>query len=256
VTTDNLSAWYADFFTELPNAFWRAAIPPEATEAEVDLIVDVADLPAGARVLDVPAGSGRHSLALARRGHPVLAVDVSAEAIAHLRAAAGAEGLPVDARCADMRDLRAAHGDTAPADAAICMGNSFGYLDHAGTVAFLGDLAALVRPGGTLVIDSGFVAESLLPGVALAEPPMTIGGVEATSVNEYDVAQSRWITRFTFRRGEQVHRGTSVQHVYTAAEIGRLVETAGFTDVRRYGGADGRPYALKDPRMILSARRR
>jgi hypothetical protein len=50
-------------------------------------------------------------------------------------------------------------------------------------------------------------------GVALAEPPTTIGGVEATSVNEYDVAESRWITRFTFRRGSEVHRGTSVQHL-------------------------------------------
>jgi cyclopropane fatty-acyl-phospholipid synthase-like methyltransferase len=255
VRTDTLSAWYADFFTELPNAFWRAAIPPDVTAAEVDLVVDVADLPTGARVLDVPAGSGRHALELARRGYDVVAVDVSAEAVAHLRATAEADGLRVDARQADMRDLRSAYGRTGPADAAICMGNSFGYLDHAGTVAFLADLAALVRPGGTLVIDSGFVAESLLPAVALEEPPMTIGGVEATSVNEYDAAESRWITRFTFRRGAEVHHGTSVQHVYTAAEIGRLVEAAGFTGVRRYGGTDGRPYALRDPRMILVARR-
>ena len=86
-----------------------------------------------------------------------------------------------------------------------------------------------------MVLDYGFVAESMLPGVALEEEPMTIGGVEATSVNTYDAADSRWLTEFTFRRGDEVHRGTSVQHVYTAAEVTRLVAAAGFPDVERYG---------------------
>ena len=84
---------------------------------------------------------------------------------------------------------------------------------------------------------------------------MTIGGVQATQVNEYDTAQSRWLTEFTFRRGEQVHRGTSVQHVYTAAEVSRLVIAAGFTEVRQYGDPDGTPFRLGSPRLLLVARR-
>src|SRR5690242_14800743 len=63
------SAWYADFFTELPNAFWRAAVPPHLTAAEVDFVAGMAGLRPGARVLDVPCGSGRHALDLARRGY-------------------------------------------------------------------------------------------------------------------------------------------------------------------------------------------
>jgi len=84
---------------------------------------------------------------------------------------------------------------------------------------------------------------------------MTIGGVEATSVNTYDTADSRWLTEFTFRRGDEVHRGTSVQYVYTAAEVSRLVAAAGFTDVERYGDADGSPYRFGSPRLLLVARR-
>ena len=49
-------------------------------------------------------------------------------------------------------------------DAAVCMGNSFGYLDLAGTRAFVAALAAAVRPGGGLVIDYNAAAESILPG--------------------------------------------------------------------------------------------
>jgi O-methyltransferase involved in polyketide biosynthesis len=140
-------------------------------------------------------------------------------------------------------------------DLAICMGNAFGYLDHDATVAFLADLAGLVVPGGALVLDYAFVAEALLPGLSLDEEPMTIGGVEATQVNDYDTERSRWLTSFTFRRGEQVHRGTSVQHVYTAAEVGRLVTAAGFGTVERYGDPDGTPFRLGCPRLLLVARR-
>jgi len=243
--------WYAGFFTELPNAFWRAAVPPEHTAAEVDFLVRVAALAPGSHVLDIPCGSGRHALALARRGCRVTGLDVSAEAIGYARAAADRDGLDLDLRVGDM-----AHPPTdARVDLAICMGNSFGYLPHEGTRRFLADLAGAVRPGGHLVLDYGFVAESLLPGLRIEEPPMTLGGVEAVSLNEYDAANGRWITRFTFRRGDEEHRGTSVQHVYTAAEVVRLVTAAGFGEVALYGDADAQPYRLGSPRLLLVARR-
>src|SRR4051812_11593458 len=146
---DSLSTWYTDFSTELPNAFWRAAVPPAATAAEVAFLVGAAGLTPGSRVLDVACGSGRHALELARLGCRVTGLDVSGEAIGFARAAAAADGLALDLRVGDMRSLPA----DPRVDLAICMGNAFGYLDHDGTVAFLADLAGLVVPGGTLVLD-------------------------------------------------------------------------------------------------------
>ena len=172
MTHDPVSTWYDDFFTELPNTFWRAAVPPEATKAEIDFLVSTVGLRPGDSVLDVCCGSGRHALELARRGYRVTGIDVSAEAIAYARQTAGDEGLAVDLRVGDMRGLPT----DVQADLAICMGNAFGYLEHEGTQAFLADLARIVRPGGALVLDYGFAAESMLPGVALEEEPMTIGG--------------------------------------------------------------------------------
>lgn len=246
--------WYADFFTELPNAFWRAAVPPEVTCAEVDFIVREAGLRPGGRVLDVACGSGRHVIELARRGYRVTGIDVSAEAIGYARAEAAAAGLDADLRIGDMAALGDLAG-VARADVAICMGNAFGYLEHEDTVRFLAALAGIVVPGGTLILDYGFAAESLLPGVRLQEPPMTLGGIEAISVNAYDTAHSRWLTSFTMRRGEEEYRGTSVQHVYTSAEVARMVIAAGFGDVRAHGGPDGSPYRLGSPRLLLVARR-
>jgi SAM-dependent methyltransferase len=252
MTHDPVSTWYDDFFTELANDFWRAAVPAEVTAAEIDFLVRAVGLRPGHRILDLCCGSGRHALPLARLGCRVTGIDVSAEAVAHARRAADDERLAVDLRVGDVRALPT----DVRADVALCMGNAFGYLDHEGTEAFLADVAGLVVPGGALVLDYGFAAESVLPGIALEEEPMTIGGVEATSVNTYDVVHSRWLTEFTFRRGEEVHHGTSVQHVYTAAEVTRLVRAAGFDDVEPYGDVDGSPYQLGSPQLLLVARHR
>lgn len=251
MSQEQTQPWYTGFFTELPNAFWRSAVPAEYTSAEIDFLVRVAGLRPGSRVLDLPCGSGRHSLALARRGCRVTGIDVSAEAVAFARSQAGDLADALDLRVGDMAavptDLRV--------DTAICMGNSFGYLEHDGTRRYLADVATVVEPGGHLVLDYGFVAESLLPGLTIEEPPMTIGGIVAESVNEYDAAHSRWLTRFTFRRGDEEHRGTSVQHVYTAGEVVRLVREAGFAGADLYGDPDGAPFRLGSRRLLLVAHR-
>jgi tellurite methyltransferase len=63
------------------------------------LIQAVEMLPPG-RALDLACGPGRHALYLARLGWHVTAVDSSAVAIGLLRA--NADGLPIDARLADL----------------------------------------------------------------------------------------------------------------------------------------------------------
>ena len=59
-----------------------------------------------ARVLDVGCGQGRDALFMARLGHRVTAVDVSASGITDLRRDARREGLAIDAEVADIRSYR------------------------------------------------------------------------------------------------------------------------------------------------------
>lgn len=74
------SDWYLNFFTELPIEFWRSAVSAEVTQAEADFVERHLGLAPGSRIVDVPCGSGRHSLSLASRGHHVAGVDISLEA--------------------------------------------------------------------------------------------------------------------------------------------------------------------------------
>jgi cyclopropane fatty-acyl-phospholipid synthase-like methyltransferase len=244
--------WYARFFTELPNEYWRRAVPPQATTADVDFVESHLGLTPGSRILDVPCGSGRHALALAARGHRVTGVDVSTEAVEHARRAATAAGLDVAQRDVEMRDLPR----DGSFDAAVCLGNSFGYLDLAGLREFVAALAGAVRPGGGLVVDTSTAAESVLPGFVDGAPRDAVtGDIAVTGSNDYDVARSRLLSRYVFTRGTQVERVTAVHHVFTAAQLGEVLVDGGFTAVDRFGGPDGAPFVVGSPRLLLTARR-
>jgi SAM-dependent methyltransferase len=246
------SDWYTNFFTELPNEFWRRAVPPQATTTEVDFIERHLGLKPGSRILDVPCGSGRHSLALAARGHDVLGVDISTEAIEHARRAAAAGGLDVELILAEMRDIPR----DGSFDAAICMGNSFGYHDLDGLCEYIAALAATIRPGGGLVIDYSAAAESVLPGFVDNQPrDTTVGDITVSGSNSYDVPGSRLLSRYVFTRGPQQTRATAIHHIYTVAHLRRLLVDGGFTDIEQHSGPDGEPFQIGAGRLLLTAHR-
>ena len=122
-------------------------------------------------------------------------------------------------------------------DAAVCMGNSFGYLDPEGTRTFVAALAAAVRPGGGLVVDFSAAAESVLPGftgedrtherrATSASPPTT----------EYDVAHSRLVSGYRFSRGAEEVAVTALHHVLTCAQIDDLLTDGGLRRHRALRG--------------------
>jgi SAM-dependent methyltransferase len=219
--------WYRTFFHGLAVELWRGALPAEHTQAEVELLLRELALPTGGRVLDVPCGHGRHAVELARRGYRVTGLDISAEALSHARAAADAAGVTVEWRQADMAEAELPAGGY---DGAYMLGNSFAYLEETGTAA-----------------------ESILPHL---EPTldMQLGGIRMLAENYYRAAESCLETRFTFTRGSEVQTGTTLQRVYTAAEIGRMLSEAGFR-VLSHLGSGGVPYALGSRELYCVAER-
>ncbi|MFD5830879.1 class I SAM-dependent methyltransferase [Lentzea sp. NPDC060358] len=233
--------WYTSFFTDLANGFWRGAVQPAHTSAEIDFVTGFSS---GRRVLDAPCGSGRHSIELARRGYAVTGLDISAEAIAFARSSAPS----LDWRLGDVTTL-GSFGFTA--DLALCMGNSFGYLSHADSERFLADMAAIAP---VLVLDYGCAAESLLPSLP-GSIRMSAGGVDMVAVNSYDVASGRLLIDFTFTSGSRVQRSVCEQHVYTAGELSRMLLSAGFSSVSLYGDVDGSAFSIGSRRLLAVARR-
>ncbi len=182
-------------------------------------------------ILDLGCGTGNHDLPLARKGHTVTGLDLSASQLAVARAKAKEAGLPIRFARGDMRafDL----GQTF--DAAVCMFGAFGYLLRTNDV--LGCLRSVRRhlnPGGLFVFE--FWQSS-------AARPAGFQGWFHNTGPEYELvrlSESRYDPRtrllpvefrfFVFRRGRVVDRfdETHVIRTYPREEMRSLLRNGGF----------------------------
>jgi 2-polyprenyl-3-methyl-5-hydroxy-6-metoxy-1,4-benzoquinol methylase len=241
--------WYRTFFTSPMNKFWEALMNEATTVSECDFIVSQLRTEKQCELLDVACGAGRHSLELARRGKHVTGIDLSLDAIERARSAAQEQRLAINFVHADMLNL-----PDKLFDGAYCFGNSFGYLTHSDTIAFLHSLHERLRPGARVTIDTGVVAESLLPNLKSNATYETAGFVFSIA-NQYDVERGRLLTHVTLAQANQVWRQGFSQAVYTCAELARMFTAAGFVVVGRYANLDCKSFALGEPRLLLVAQR-
>jgi 2-polyprenyl-3-methyl-5-hydroxy-6-metoxy-1,4-benzoquinol methylase len=130
--------WYSIFLNN---------IPATQTDSEVAFIARQFPLETHRRILDICCGPGRHANPLARLGYEVLGIDNNAAQIARAKADPPATAT---FHTHDIRDLRSLGEEF---DGVINMWASFGYFDDATNQRILGDIAAMLRPGGRVILD-------------------------------------------------------------------------------------------------------
>ena len=242
------SNWFESFFSGLAVEFWQAVIPKEATAQDVAFLWKHLGLAEGLRVLDVPCGAGRLTLPLAARGCTLTGVDISAQCLEAARAAALEQGLTADWRQSDMSALDG-NGEF---DAAFCFGNSFGYLNDAGNVAFLAAVGKALKPRGRFAIDYGQTAESIFPRLE-AHQEADMAGFHFAEETRYDMLSGRIENRFTFSRDGKTETKLAPQRVYTVNEIVRLLEGVGLETRAFFGSPGEEPFAFGSHRLLIVA---
>jgi SAM-dependent methyltransferase len=238
--------WWENFFHGVALDFWRAAVSDEQTRAEADFIQKHLQLPAGAKVLDVPCGNGRLSIELAQRGFQLTGVDIASGFIAEGKLKSVEVGVPVDLHERDMRDLPW----TGEFDGAFCFGNSFGYLDDDESAEFLNVVSQTLKPGSRFVIDEPAVAECVLPNFQ-ANRLIELAGIAVSIEHCYDHEQGRMFNDFTFSRDGIEDKRPSSQRIYTYRELTELLYEAGLEVVGAYASLAEDPFKLGAHRLLL-----
>lgn len=229
--------WFEEMAAFLGPAYLRYSFT-KGTEQEVDFLVEALDLRAGARVLDVGCGPGRHAHALARRGIEVVGVDISAPFIelAQADAPPGATFVRGDARALTF------DGEF---DAAIslCQGG-FGLVGDEDPRVLEG-MARAVRPGGLLAL-SAFSAYFAVRFLDEGETFDAGAGVNhERSVLRNEAGEERTFDLYT--------------SCFTPRELRLLCQRAGLDVVDLWAATPGRygrrPPSVDEPEHLVVARR-
>ena len=216
--------------------------------------VALAEVEAGAEILDCPCGFGRHAVPLAEAGYRVTAVDRSPTQLAEAERRRGSGDWPRFVR-GDYRELPFEDGSF---DAALCLFSSLGYLERDEDVGVLGELRRVLRRGGALIVETahrdGF-ARFTRP-VALRTWDRLPDGSLYLEERTPDWAAGTIDTyRLVIRPdGERVERPYLLR-VYSAKEWLEMLREAGFDETAALGAWDGITPSTPDAwRLILRAR--
>ena len=225
--------------------------PAARTEEELAFIIDALELRPGERLLDLACGHGRISIPLAERGLRVTGLDLSEPSLELARENAAAAGVDVELVHGDMRELPW----EAEFDVVVNVFSSFGYFDDdAEDERVLGQVARALTPGGRFLLDTVNV-------LALARRYQRRlwqehGDGVMTMEHDFDLIRGRQRTNWTIIRadGSRAHLDHDLR-AYAPWELVAMVERAGLSFERAYGGFDGSDPSLDGWRFILVARR-
>jgi ubiquinone/menaquinone biosynthesis C-methylase UbiE len=206
-------------------------------------------LPAGSHVLDAPCGTGRISRRLDAAGLEVTGVDLSAEYIALAQKEPAPPGSRISYVQGDLRQLPV----DGPFDAVVCWFTSFGYYDDADCGRVLAEFYRVLRPGGTVLIETMHHDGVVRHFTAAPDATVVNRGDDAQiDVSRFDPLTGRIVTERTVYRDGVVRRSAHFIRLPTPPEWGTWLEAAGFGGVRFTAGGGG-PLELDSWVMVVKA---
>lgn len=240
------------FFDGHYKDIWKSTIPEELTKKEIDFMLPYFSLQQGSRVLDLMCGYGRHTLALARQGIAVTAVDNLPDYIREIQNSAEAEQLPVETVCASVIGFQ----PDSKYDLAICMGNSLNFFTREETLQILNTVAAALQPGGQLLINSWSLAEIVYSKKQFNSwekigPLMFLS--EARIV--FSPARMEFDTITIAPDGKQEHK-KGVDYIYSLNELEAMLGEAGLELKEVYSIPGRKKFTVGEPRAYLVAQKK
>ncbi|HET9218642.1 MAG TPA: methyltransferase domain-containing protein [Terriglobia bacterium] len=202
--------------------------------------------PQGSAALDLACGPGRCSIALAKRGFKVTAVDCTSYLLDKAQDRAQMDQLQVEWVLMDMRDFVRPN----TYDVALSIFTSFGFFeDPNDDIVVLGNVFESLRSSGAFVLDVNgkeVLARKYLPSSVDELSDGSILIERRKVLDDWTRIQNDWIL---IKNGLTQTFPFHV-NVYSGQELRDRLEKVGFVDVKLYGTWEGRPYNVDAQRLI------
>lgn len=239
--------WFEDWFGKEYLELYPHRDDEEADRA-VELIVRTAGLPAGAAVLDLACGAGRHVAGMRQAGLAAFGLDLSAS----LLRVARRDGLPVVR--GDMRELPVATGALAMVTSFF---TSFGYFEDPGEdERVFAEVRRVLAEGGLFAVD--FLNAERVRAELRPRDEIEIGGRRV--VQRRELIEGGMVVQKTIEIHDPRRPGPRVFYervrLYTGDDLGVMMERHALTPVAAFGDYDGGPLTAHAPRAILIGRAR
>jgi SAM-dependent methyltransferase len=246
--TPTAGSWFVELFG---NDYFLAhpqRLGP-STAGEVSVIETALRLSAGARVLDLCCGYGRHTVPMAAKGYEVVGLDLSLDMLKAALGRAQANALAIKFVHGDMRDLN--FRDVF--DGIYCFDSSFGFFTEPENLMVLRGVHDALKRGGRFVLDVAN-RDYALRGIPTRNWWEGDGCLVQEDI-EFDHLTSRLaIKRFAvFADGMQREYNISMR-LYALHELVRMMQMVGF-EIREVSGSRHTPGAFFGPesnRIILT----
>ena len=218
------------------------------TKAEVDQVLNQMNLPAGAHILDLACGQGRHSIELAKRGFRVTGLDYSPLLLS--RAKISGRKLPRSKRPifieGDMRDLKRIF-PAGSFDAVVSLWNAWGYFDRrSDDRKTLAGISHVLKPGGALVINTlneGGVIHRLRGNTRSWRQEKRSRYLLQDFAYDHTAKRldARWI--LVGPKEKLMKHYSFSQNIYSTQDFRSELRRAGLKMVRLWGLLEGKPYS-------------
>lgn len=218
---------------------------------QVVRLIDLLELPAGSRILDVPCGQGRHAHLLAEAGFNVDGVDLST----HLLAVAKKRGTGprLRYRRADMRKLPAAW--TGRFDAVLNLFTSFGFFtDIHDDARVLAECARVLKPGGVMIWQGGS-RDGVMARFLERDWWTTSDGTMIAQDRSFDPLSGFLTIKSTWQGRRKTEQREHRIRLYTASRLASMMLEHGLVVEQAWHSFERRPLTRRSSEMLLVARK-
>lgn len=240
--------WWKEFFSPDRYGPSLAAMPAESTEEEAEFALSALQLPAGAKILDLCCGTGRHTLEFARRGYRAAGLDYTQHYIDEAAARAADAGLDIDFIRADMRRIPKERRF----DAVVNLFSSFGYFESdTENFKVFAAVARALKKGGRFMIEQ-LNRDWMVRYYEERRWSEDESGITLEECH-FDAATDTVHTIWTWIRGGDTARFESRIKLYPFTTMKRELERRGLVVESSYGDYDGSGFSFDSGRMIIVA---